>query len=123
MAVQALQPNLYPTSEAEKERRRSPATEMKSEHNVSSDTARRMGATERAKRQFRVMAVEKAVVPEGGSGNTWYSYVIENGSSSITGCRCGSREQVVEHARQYAEELNARTAGRGVSTWSPRRKK
>ena len=40
---------------------------------------------------------------------TWYMYVVSNGSSTITGHRPGSREQVVQHAEWFVAELNARS--------------
>lgn len=72
---------------------------------------------------FHLASVDKTAVPDGCDGDDWYRYVIENGRSTITGCRRGSLKQVTEHAKAYVEELNARVGGRGSSTWAPRKKR
>lgn len=71
---------------------------------------------------FRVVRVEKTPIPEGGGGETWYRYVLDNGSSTIVGKRCGSLKAVTAYAAQYAEQLNARGVN-GHSAWSPRARK
>ena len=70
---------------------------------------------------FSVVTVQRSDPPSGADG-TWYRYEIASERSRITGCRCGSREQVLRHAQAYAEELNAR-AQRGYSVGAPRARK
>jgi hypothetical protein len=71
---------------------------------------------------FRLVNVEKTQMPDGGSGQTWYRYLLENDRSTITGLRCGSLKDVTAYAKEYAEQLNARGIG-GQTAWSPRAKK
>jgi hypothetical protein len=73
-------------------------------------------------RPYKVVRVEKTLMPEGGGGQNWYRYVLDNGRSTITGQRNGSLKDVTAYANQYAEQLNARGIG-GHSVWSPRAKK
>jgi hypothetical protein len=71
---------------------------------------------------FSVTAVNRTETPEGIGHGTWYEYVIEGGAKRqrITGCRCGSRDQVRQHAENFAPVLNER-AKRGYSVFAPRR--
>lgn len=71
---------------------------------------------------FNVTAVNQTAAPEGTDHGTWYEYVIEGGAKRqrITGCRCGSRDQVRQHAENFAQVLNER-AKRGYSVFAPRR--
>jgi hypothetical protein len=71
---------------------------------------------------FKLVSVEKTDAPQGGSEQTWYSYVLDNGRSKITGKYCGSLKAVTAYATQYAAGINAR-AGSGHSAWAPRAKK
>lgn len=71
---------------------------------------------------FRLVQIEKTLVPEGGVDRTWYRYVLENSRSTITGQRCGTLKDVTAYATLYAEQLNARGLT-GHSAWSPRAKK
>lgn len=71
---------------------------------------------------FKLVRVEKTPMPEGGGGETWYRYVLDNGRSTIVGKRCGSLKAVTAYATQYAEQLNARGVN-GHSAWSPRAKR
>lgn len=73
-------------------------------------------------RPFKVTSVEKTGAPDGGQGQDWYRYILENNRSTITGQRRGSRKDVLAYATQYAEQLNARGLT-GQSTWSPRGRK
>lgn len=70
---------------------------------------------------FEVTAIEKTETPEGSEG-AWYRYVLENGQSTVTGYRRGTRKQVADYAKQTAEELNERRGANGRSVWAPRRK-
>ncbi len=71
---------------------------------------------------FSMAAVEEVEAPAGSAGGVWHRYVIDNGKSSITGYRQGTREQVARYARDLAENINAR-AERGYTAWQPRQKK
>jgi hypothetical protein len=74
-------------------------------------------------RPFELVSVEKTDSPRGGgSGDTWYNYVLDNGRSKIVGTQQGSLKSVTAYATQYAAELNARTLA-CQSVWSPRAKK
>jgi hypothetical protein len=71
---------------------------------------------------FSVENVQRTDPPEGADRGTWYSYVVSNEKSRITGCRRGSRDQVRKYAESFAEVLNDR-ARRGYSVWAPTRRK
>jgi hypothetical protein len=71
---------------------------------------------------YRVARIERIDMPDGGEGKNWYRYILENGRSTITGQRRGSKEDVVAHAERYAQQLNARGFS-GQSVWTPRSKK
>lgn len=80
--------------------------------------------TSRLRLTYSIVAVEEMTPPDGEKeGACWHRYVIEGGGSPITGCRKGSREQVMEYAEEFVEELNTRAKGRGASVWAPRLKK
>jgi len=81
------------------------------------------GAVGRAPKPYHLTSVEKTAVPAGGGNGSWCRYVLDNGRSVITGTRRGSVAQVTDHARRYAEELNARSDGRAAPSWAPRRRK
>lgn len=71
---------------------------------------------------FEVASIEKTATPDGSDGS-WYRYVLENGRSTVTGYRRGTRKQVAEYANRTAEELNERRGSNGRSVWAPRRSK
>ena len=70
----------------------------------------------RARPQYRVVSVKKAKKPEGMEGNNWHCYIIERGSSVVTGQKPGTLKAVTEHAEQVASDLNARS---GIGAGSP----
>lgn len=74
--------------------------------------------------RYSVTCVEKVDAPQGSEGKNWYRYVIKAGGSTIAGCRRGTLQQVTCHAKTFADELNARSQGRGkgASTWGSRQK-
>jgi hypothetical protein len=90
-------------------------------HNDTQSDAK-SGRRTHAPSPFKVVSVEKTDAPQGGSDDTWYSYVLDNGRSKITGKYCGSLKSVTAYANQYAAGINAR-AGSGHSAWAPRAKK
>lgn len=59
--------------------------------------------------RFSVREVEKTKTPEGADGDDWCRYVIDAPGSTITGLRRGSRDEVHDFARSYAEQLRVRT--------------
>jgi hypothetical protein len=65
---------------------------------------------------FNVIAIEKTTPPDGAATGVWYRYVLENGKSTITGYRQGSKDQVAKYARDFAADVNAR-ASRGYNAW------
>lgn len=70
---------------------------------------------------YVVTDVTATASPDGEGGDDWCCYVIDNGRSAITGCRRGSVNQVQDYAQRCADDLNARSGGRGISAWTPRR--
>ena len=71
---------------------------------------------------FKVARVEKTAAPDGGSTDTWYRYVLDNGRSTITGVRQGPLKEVTAYAARCAEQINARGLGK-TSMWAPRGRK
>ena len=70
--------------------------------------------------KFPVASIEKSDPPEGETGGEWYEYVIGIGSSSIKGKRTGTLEAVTEYVKEYAENLNQRSA-LGYSSYAARK--
>lgn len=68
---------------------------------------------------FRVVGIERGKAPKVGQQGDWYQYEIANSNTSVTGRRCGTRENVRRHAETLAENMNAR-ARSGHSIWAPR---
>lgn len=67
----------------------------------------------KVKKKYEVVSVEQCDPPAGIEGGTWYHYVIKCGSSHLDGSRCGTMQQVKEHAEFFAEELNYRDQNKG----------
>jgi len=95
-------------------------TATKAERHSGSSRAPRILPAAHLPSDFVVARVERADVPDGGRGQTWYRYVLDNGRSKITGQRRGSLKDVTAHAQRYAEQLNARSLG-APSIWAPRK--
>ena len=70
--------------------------------------------------KFPVNSIEKTDPPDGETEGEWYEYVIGIGSSSIRGRRSGSLEAVTEYVKEYAENLNQRSA-LGYSSYAARK--
>ena len=68
-------------------------------------------------RKFNITKIEKTNAPEGIQEGDWYRYVIGKGSSEIRGKRSGTLQSVTEHVKEYASNLNQRTA-RGYSAYT-----
>ena len=70
--------------------------------------------------KFPIASIEKTDPPEGETGGEWYEYIIGIGSSSIKGKRIGTLEAVTEYVKEYAENLNQRSA-LGYSSYAARK--
>lgn len=68
---------------------------------------------------FKVARVERIGAPDGTDALDWHRYVLENGNSTITGQRRGSRDEVLAYATQCAAQLNSRALA-AASIWNPR---
>jgi len=71
-------------------------------------------------RKFFVASIEETEPPEGMSEGKWYQYTIGRGDSAITGIRSGSRQSVIRHAEEFADNLNQRSS-LGYSAYAARR--
>ena len=74
------------------------------------------------KGQYRVVSVQKTDPPDGIKGGNWHSYIIERGTSVVTGKKPGSMRAVTAHARQVAEDLNSRTGINAGALYAGRRR-
>ena len=70
--------------------------------------------------KFKVTSIEKTDPPDGQNEGQWYEYVIGRGSSAIRGKRAGSKKAVTAYVREYAENLNERSA-LGYSSYASRK--
>jgi len=70
--------------------------------------------------KFPVTSIEKADPPDGEAEGEWYEYEIGIGSSVIKGKRAGSLKAVTEYVKEYAENLNERSA-LGYSSYAARK--
>jgi hypothetical protein len=73
-----------------------------------------------AETKFPVTSIEKTDPPDGVTEGEWYEYFIGIGSSAIRGKRSGSLEAVTEYVKEYAENLNQRSA-LGYSSYAARK--
>ena len=60
---------------------------------------------------YKVVTIEEAGAPDGGNYGRWYRYVIANHVSTITGCRSGSKKDVMTYAKNCVERLNTQQRG------------
>ncbi len=56
---------------------------------------------------YQLISIAKTSSPE-GCGNNWHEYIIANSTTSITGIRRGSENEVESYARSCVERLNSR---------------
>jgi hypothetical protein len=70
--------------------------------------------------KFPITSIEKADPPVGEAEGEWYEYEIGIGSSVIKGKRAGSLQAVTEYVKEYAENLNERSA-LGYSSYAARK--
>lgn len=66
---------------------------------------------------YQVVSIKKEARQTSRAGATWYTYVVGNGTSTITGHRPGPRDEVGEHVDCFVAELNARGVRGGKSVW------
>jgi hypothetical protein len=71
---------------------------------------------------YKLVAVEQVSQPEGAARGGWHRYVIKNKTSTITGCRLGSKQDVMQHAVEFVEQLNSRIGNVSRSAWTSRQK-
>ena len=76
--------------------------------------------TENTKMYQAISSIEKSDPPDGVTEGEWYEYVIGVGSSEIKGKRSGSLKSVTEYVKEYAENLNQRSA-LGYSSYAARK--
>jgi hypothetical protein len=60
---------------------------------------------------FKVDSIAKATAPAGAEG-VWHSYVISQGTNTITGIRAGTHAEVTTLLQDMIERLNERRAGK-----------
>lgn len=60
--------------------------------------------------KFPVNAIEKTDPPEGVDGGEWYEYTIGEGNTAIVGKRSGSLRSVTRYVKEFADNLNQRSA-------------
>ncbi len=70
-------------------------------------------------RHYAVLEVEKTDSPIEDNPETWYRYVVNDGNSTITGLRCGTKKQVTDYAKKFAKDLNERGTS-SSSVWATR---
>lgn len=67
---------------------------------------------------YEVISIDKTEAPEGMEGKNWHRYVIERGTSVVTGIKPGTQKQVTEHVQNMVAELNARIGLKGKTTYA-----
>jgi hypothetical protein len=60
---------------------------------------------------FKVDSIARTTAPDGGDG-VWHSYVISQGTNTITGVRAGSQAEVTLLLNDMVERLNERRIGK-----------
>lgn len=76
------------------------------------------------RRPCKVAEVEKVKGPGGADGDDWYRYVIDRGTSRITGFHRGTLAEVTEYAAECAEAFSERRQhGKYPNPFAPSRKK
>lgn len=60
---------------------------------------------------YKVDSIAKASAPSGTEG-IWHSYVISQGTNTITGARAGTQAEVTTLLHDMIERLNERRAGK-----------
>lgn len=78
-------------------------------------------SSENHRNTYEVKQLEKTPTPERGRGNDWYRYVIEGARSRIVGYTHGTYQQVTQNVQGFVVNMNARTEGRSIYPWTPRK--
>ena len=60
---------------------------------------------------FKVDSITRTTAPAGSEG-VWHSYVISQGTNTITGMRAGTHAEVTAMLQDMIERLNDRRAGK-----------
>ena len=60
---------------------------------------------------FKVDSIARSPAPAGAEG-VWHSYVISQGTNTITGVRAGTHAEVTALVQEMIERLNERRAGK-----------
>jgi hypothetical protein len=60
---------------------------------------------------FKVDSIARTSAPDGGEG-VWYSYVISQGTNTITGVRAGTQAEVETLLQEMVKRLNERRVGK-----------
>ena len=60
---------------------------------------------------FKVDSISRTTAPPGTEG-VWHSYVISQGTNTITGVRAGTHDEVTLLLHDMIERLNERRAGK-----------
>jgi hypothetical protein len=60
---------------------------------------------------FKVDSISRTAAPPGAEG-VWHSYVISQGTNTITGVRAGTHAEVAALLQEMIERLNDRRAGK-----------
>lgn len=58
--------------------------------------------------RYTLINIEKIEAPEGSTFNNWYKFIIANSYNSITNIRCGTENEIREHAKLTINRLNAK---------------
>ena len=86
-------------------------------HGKASESSQEQDRTTARFCPYRVVSIKKEARRASRAGTDWYTYVVGNGTSTITGHRPGPREEVGEHVDRFVAELNARGVRGGKSVW------
>jgi hypothetical protein len=73
-------------------------------------------------KSFSVVSVEKMEPIAGMIDESWYRYILECEHGRIVGTRCGTLQQVSNHAKAFTDELNYRGDNLSHSIWTRRRR-
>lgn len=60
---------------------------------------------------FKVDSISRTAAPDGAEG-VWHSYVISQGTNTITGVRAGTHAEVTALLQEMIERLNDRRTGK-----------
>ena len=91
--------------------------------NKGNSMPNKSSAVSEIKGQFEVIRVSRITAPEGMDGKDWHSYIIKRGATEILGQKPGSKQNVTEHAKQIAADLNARSGFPSGSPYAARNRR